>query len=136
MEATPIQISQSTHQDPLPLLEAALSQKIKLNLRYLPSGEVSIESEGINQGQSKEFTDFLLAINADNILRQRAAQQVCKDSRELFSHLLAFIICSGITLLGIYTIGKVFQPKTQTTSLTNLLANYGNLHQWQKSDNS
>ena len=115
MELEPIQVSQSNRQE-VPLSpELEPSQKIKLNLKYLPTGEVSIESEGITQEQSKDFTEFVLAINADNILRQRATQQVCKDSSEIFNHLIAFVICSAITLFGIYTISRILQPQPRTS---------------------
>ena len=116
MELEPIQVSQLNPQEAhLLLQESGLPQKTKLNLKYLPSGEVSIESEGITQEQSKDFTDFIITINADNILRQRATKQVCKDSSEIFNHLIAFIICSGVTLFGIYAISKFFQPHPRTS---------------------
>jgi hypothetical protein len=115
MELEPIQVSQSNPQEVPQSPELEHSQKIKLNLKYLPSGEVSIESEGITQEQSKDFTDFILTINADNILRQRATQQVCKDSSEIFNHLIAFVVCSAITLFGIYTISRILQPQPRTS---------------------
>jgi hypothetical protein len=130
MELELIQVSQSNHRDLPPSPELKAPQKTKLNIKYLPSGEVSIKSEGLSQSQSRDVTDFLLTINADNILRQRATQQVCKDSNEIFNHLIAFIICSGITLLSIYSISKIFQPQPQPQ------ANYENSYQWKSLLNS
>ena len=127
MELEPLPQLQSKLQEALHLPELE-KPKGKVNLKYSPSGELSIETDSLSDSQAKEFTDFILAINADNILRQRAVQQVCKDSSDIFNHLIAFTLCSGITLFGVCTVSKVFQSQPQV--------GYGNQTQLQQKLNT
>jgi hypothetical protein len=113
MELKPqLQQSQQTpRSDPIQDLQPLPDLKSKTRIKLSPLGELDIEAEGLSANDTKELTNFVLSINADNLLRQRAIKDVCKDSEDIFSHLIAFTLISGISLFGVYAISKVFTPQ-------------------------
>jgi hypothetical protein len=111
MELKPQPQKQEIRSDPIQELQPLPELKSKTRIKLSPLGELDIEAEGLSAEDRKELTNFALAINADNLLRQRAIKDVCKDSEDIFSHLIALTLISGISLFGVYAVSKIFTPQ-------------------------
>lgn len=92
----------------LPPLE--IPKESKLNIKLSPQGDLNIDAENLTDNQSKELSDLILSVDANNVLRLRTVKQTAKEANDVISHILALIVLSFIALIGVYCVSKVYQP--------------------------